>query len=234
MKVEIWSDVMCPFCYIGKRRFEEALQQSGHQDKIEIEWKSFQLNPDLKTDPSVNFMQHLADAKGWTLDYTQQLNDHVNQMAAEVGLNYSSDRVVANSFNAHRFSHLAKKRQLGNEAEEALFKAYFTNGQNIDDTATLIALGTEIGLNAEELKQVLGSDTYAEDVRQDIAEAQHLGIRGVPFFVMNNKYGISGAQALPVFMETIEKSFTEWEQENSKPALTIIEGQSCTPDGDCN
>ncbi|MEN0052280.1 MAG: DsbA family oxidoreductase [Mucilaginibacter sp.] len=234
MKVEIWSDVMCPFCYIGKRRFEEALLQSGHQDKIEIEWKSFQLNPDLKTDPSINFMHHLADSKGWTLDYTQQLNDHVNQMAAEVGLNYSSNRVVANSFKAHRFSHLAKKYHLGNEAEEALFKAYFTNGQNIDDTATLIQLGTEIGLNAEELQQVLDSDAYAENVKQDIAEAQHLGIRGVPFFVMNNKYGVSGAQALPVFMETIEKSFTEWEQENSKPALTIIEGQSCTPEGDCN
>jgi len=234
MKVEIWSDVMCPFCYIGKRRFEEALQQSGHQDKIEVEWKSFQLNPHLKTDPSLNSIQHLADAKGWTLEYAQQLTDQVNQMAAEVGLTYNANRVVANSFKAHRFSHLAKKHNLGNEAEEALFKAYFTDGQNIDDTATLIKLGTEIGLNTEEIQQVLDSDTYGNDVNQDIAEAQQLGIRGVPFFVMNNKYGVSGAQALPVFLETIEKSFAEWEQENPKPTLTIIDGPTCTPDGDCN
>lgn len=234
MKVEIWSDVMCPFCYIGKRRFEDALQQSGHQDKIEIEWKSFQLNPHLKTDPSVNYIQYLADRKGWTIDYTTQMNDQIAQMASEVGLSYNSTRVVANSFNAHRLSHLAKKYNLGNEAEEALFKAHFIDVQNIDDKATLVKLGTEIGLNAEEIQQVLDSETYANEVEQDIAEAQHLGISGVPFFVMNNKYGVSGAQALPVFLETIEKSFAEWEQENSKPALTIIEGQSCTPDGDCN
>ncbi|MDN3549442.1 DsbA family oxidoreductase [Mucilaginibacter aquaedulcis] len=234
MKVEIWSDVMCPFCYIGKRRFEDALQQSGHQDKIEIEWKSFQLNPHLKTDPSVNYIQYLADRKGWTIDYTTQMNDQIAQMASEVGLSYNSTRVVANSFNAHRLSHLAKKYNLGNEAEEALFKAHFIDAQNIDDKATLVKLGTEIGLNAEEIQQVLDSETYANEVEQDIAEAQHLGISGVPFFVMNNKYGVSGAQALPVFLETIEKSFAEWEQENSKPALTIIEGQSCTPDGDCN
>ncbi|MGF7039957.1 DsbA family oxidoreductase [Mucilaginibacter lappiensis] len=235
MKIEIWSDVMCPFCYIGKRRFEEALQHSGHQDQVEIEWKSFQLNPDMKTDPTLNITQYLADAKGWTLDYARQMNDHVTQMAAEVGLTYNFDRsVVANSFNAHRFSHLAKKHNLGDKAEEALFKSYFTDGLNIDDQDTLIKLGTEIGLDAEEVKLVLDSGTYADDVKHDIAEAQHLGIRGVPFFVLNNKYGISGAQAVPVFQETIEKSFTEWQLENKKPALTIIEGESCSPDGDCN
>jgi len=234
MKIEIWSDVMCPFCYIGKRRFEDALQQSGHQEQVEIEWKSFQLNPDMKTDLSTNINQYLADAKGWTLDYAAQLNDHVTQMAAEVGLTYNFDRaVVANSFNAHRFTHLAKKHGLGDAAEEALFKAYFTKGQNIDDNDTLIKLGVAIGLDAAEIKQVLESDTYADEVKYDIAQAQQLGIRGVPFFVMNNKYGVSGAQAVPVFLETIEKSFTEWQQENQKSSLTIIEGESCSPDGDC-
>ncbi|MDN5287520.1 MAG: DSBA-like thioredoxin domain protein [Mucilaginibacter sp.] len=235
MKIEIWSDVMCPFCYIGKRRFEEALHQSGYQDQIEVEWKSFQLNPDMKTNPDLNIVQYLADTKGWTVDYSQQMHDHLTQMAAEVGLTYHFDQaIVANSFNAHRFSHLAKKYGLGDKAEEALFKAYFTDGQNIDKQDTLIKLGVEIGLDAEEIKQVLDADTYADDVKHDIAEAQQLGIQGVPFFVLNNKYGISGAQAVPVFQETIEKSFTEWQQENTKPALTIIEGESCSPDGDCN
>jgi predicted DsbA family dithiol-disulfide isomerase len=235
MKVEIWSDVMCPFCYIGKRRFEEALDQFGGKDQVEIEWKSFQLNPHLKTDASINISQYLADAKGWTLEYAQQMNAHVTQMAAEVGLTYDFDRaVLANSFKAHRFTHLAKKHNLGDAAEEALFKAYFTEGLNMDDTDTLATLGQNIGLDAAEVREVLSTDAYAENVKQDIAEAEYLGIRGVPFFVMNGKYGVSGAQAVPVFQETIEKSFAEWQQENSKPALTIIEGESCTPDGDCS
>jgi predicted DsbA family dithiol-disulfide isomerase len=234
MKIEIWSDVMCPFCYIGKRRFEDALQQFEHKDKVEIEWKSFQLNPNMVTDPSVNISQYLADAKGWTLDYAQQMNNHVTEMAAEVGLTYHMDTaVVANSFNAHQFTHLAKKHGLGDAAEEALFKAYFTDGKNIDDTDTLAELGTAIGLNADEIKQTIAANTYADAVKHDIAEAQYLGIQGVPFFVMNGKYGVSGAQAVPIFSQTIDKAFDEWNGEQAKPKLNIIEGPTCGPDGDC-
>ena len=234
MKIEIWSDVMCPFCYIGKRRFEDALGQFAHKDEVEVEWKSFQLNPNMKTDPSININQYLADAKGWNLDYAQQMNNHVTEMAEQVGLKYDFDKaVVANSFNAHRFSHLAKTHGLGEAAEEALFKAYFTDGKNIDDKDTLIELGVAIGLNVNEVKQTLDSDAFADAVKHDIAEAQYLGIQGVPFFVMNNKYGVSGAQAVPVFTETLEKSFADWQQDNSKPKLTVIEGESCSPDGDC-
>ena len=234
MKIEIWSDVMCPFCYIGKRRFEDALQKTGHADDIEIEWKSFQLNPDMKTDPTINIDQYLADIKGFSLDHAKELNAHVTQMAAEAGLTYNFDRsVVANSFNAHRFSHLAKKHGLGDKAEEQLFKAYFTDGKNIDDNATLIELGVAIGLDAQEIKQTLESNAYADEVKHDVAEAQYLGIRGVPFFVMDRKYGVSGAQAVPVFEDTLNKAFTEWQQENKKPDLTVIEGESCGPDGNC-
>ena len=234
MKVEIWSDVMCPFCYIGKRRFENALQNFEHGKDVEVEWKSFQLNPNMKTDPTVSINQYLADIKGWDLDQAKSMNDHVTGMAAEVGLTYDFDKaIVANSFNAHRLSHLAKEHGLGEAVEEALFKAYFTEGKNIDDTDTLIELGIPIGLNADELKQTLNSNAFADDVKHDITEAQQLGIQGVPFFVFNNKYGVSGAQAVPVFTQTLEKSFAEWEQENAKSKLTIIEGESCSPDGDC-
>ena len=234
MKVEIWSDVMCPFCYIGKRRFEEALQQFDHKDKIEIEWKSFQLNPDLVTDAALSFTQYLADAKGWTIDYAEKLNADVTRMAAEVGLTYNFDKaVVANSFNAHRLSHLAKSRGLGIAAEEALFKAYFTDGKNIDDETTLVELGVSIGLEAEETLQALQGDAFAEDVKQDIAEAQYLGIRGVPFFVLNEKYAISGAQAVPVFEETLNKAFDEWQNDHMRPDRNIISGDSCTTEGHC-
>ncbi len=234
MKVEIWSDVMCPFCYIGKRRFENALQGFKHKDEVEIEWKSFQLNPDMKTDPNIDIDQYLADVKGFTIDNARQLNAHVTQMAAEAGLTYNFDKaVVANSFNAHRYSHLAKKHGLGIEAEEQLFKAYFTDGKNIDDIDTLVQLGTELGIGADEVKQMLESDAFADEVKHDITQAQYLGIQGVPFFVLNNKYGISGAQAVPVFEQTLEKAFDEWQKENPKPKLEIIEGESCGPDGDC-
>lgn len=232
MKVEIWSDVMCPFCYIGKRRFETALEKSAHKDEIQVEWKSFQLNPDMVTNPEININQYLADIKGWTLEQAEEMNTHVTNMAAEAGLTYNFDKaIVANSFNAHRFSHLSKKHGLGDAAEEQLFKAYFTDGKNTDDINTLVELGTAIGLDAAEVRQALESDAYAGEVKEDIIEAQRLGVRGVPFFVLDRKYGISGAQAVPVFEETIEKAFTEWQQEN--PKLNVIEGDSCGPDGNC-
>ncbi|MGZ3872619.1 MAG: DsbA family oxidoreductase [Mucilaginibacter sp.] len=234
MKVEIWSDVMCPFCYIGKRRFEEALQHFEHKDEIEIEWKSFQLNPDVVTDPDITIDEYLADKKGWTIDHARQMNAHVTQMAAEAGLTYNMDRaIVANSFKAHRFSHLAKKHGLGIEAEEKLFKAYFTDSKNIDDDQTLMAIGKEIGLDPEAVKQTLESDAYANDVKHDVAVAQQLGIQGVPFFVLNNKYGISGAQAVPVFEQTLDKAFAEWQHESARPKLETIDGESCGPDGNC-
>ncbi len=233
MKVEIWSDVMCPFCYIGKRRFESALANFEQNEKVEIEWKSFQLNPDLETDPNINIDQYLADKKGWTLAYAQQMNAYVTGIAADAGLTYNFDKaVVANSFKAHRFSHLAKKYNQGDSAEELLFKAYFTEGKNIDDNETLIALGKEIGLDETELRETLESNAYADNVRHDIAEAGYLGIQGVPFFVMNGKYAVSGAQGVPVFEETLQKAYGEWKN-NQRPQLEVIEGPSCGPDSDC-
>ena len=230
MKVEIWSDVMCPFCYIGKRRFEEALVDFEGRDEVEIEWKSFQLNPHLKTNPNISIHDYLAEIKGWQPEYAKQMNDQVTEMAAQVGLHYDMDRaVVANSFDAHRFAHLAKKHGKGPEAEEALFKAYFTEGKNIADHETLAELGASIGLEADEVRNVLNSDTYAQDVHQDIYEAQNLGIRGVPFFVLNNKYAVSGAQPALVFLSALEKSHGEWKQ---GPQI-INEGDSCDIDGNC-
>lgn len=234
MKIEIWSDVMCPFCYIGKRRFESAMAAFGHREQVEVEWKSFQLNPYMQTDPDMNINQYLAENKGWTPDYARRMNDHVTEMAAAEGLKYDFDKaVVANSFNAHRMAHLAKKYGLGEAAEEALFRAYFTEGKNIDDKETLAGIAASIGLDKAEAEQALESDAFADEVKHDIAEAQYLGIQGVPFFVMNRKYGVSGAQAVPVFTQTLETSFAEWQQENNKPDLSVMEGESCSPGGDC-
>ena len=225
---------MCPFCYIGKRRFEQALQQFDGKADVEIEWKSFQLDPTLVTDPSLNVTQHLADKKGWTIDHARQMSDQVTQMAAEVGLTYDFEKaVVANSFDAHRFAHLAKHNGKGDEAEEALFNAYFTEGKNIADHNTLAELGETIGLDKTIVEQTLASDDYAGDVQLDIATAQRYGISGVPFFVMDNKYGVSGAQAVPVFLQTLEKAHSEWALANKPAKLDVIEGDSCEVGGDC-
>lgn len=233
MKIQIWSDVMCPFCYIGKRRFEQALEKFEHKDEIEVEWKSFQLNPNLVTDPTININQYLADIKGITIDHAKQLNDQVTQMAAEAGLTYDFDKaVVANSFDAHRFAHLAKQNGLGDEAEEALFKAYFTEGKNIADHETLAELGASIGLDKDEVAHTLKGNKYAINVNQDIAQAQQLGVRGVPFFVMDMKYAVSGAQPVDAFTQTIEKAYSEWVV-NKTAKLEIIEGDSCDINGNC-
>ncbi len=211
MTVEIWSDVMCPFCYIGKRKFENGLSQFAGKDNVQVIWKSFQLSPDMKTNPGKNINQYLTEHKGISLQEAKRMNDNVTELAKKVGLVYNLDTaIVANSFNAHRFSHFAKQYGKQDEAEERLFSAYFTEGKNTDDLSTLIELGKEIGLDAETLKIALNEDTYADEVKADIREAHQMGVRGVPFFVFDRKYAVSGAQDSQVFLQTLEKSFSEW------------------------
>ncbi len=234
MKVEIWSDVMCPFCYIGKRKFENALAEFPKQKQVEIIWKSFQLSPEIQTNPNQNVNELLAVLKGIPLEQAIQMNNHVSGMAAIVGLTYNfATAVVANSLKAHRFSHLAKSLGLQNEAEESLFRAYFTEGRNTDDTETLVKLGEEIGLDASLTREVLEGNQYAHDVRADILEAQQLGIRGVPFFVFDRKIGVSGAQESAVFKQALERSFGEWEDENQKPGSENSSDSSCEVGEDC-
>jgi predicted DsbA family dithiol-disulfide isomerase len=214
MLVEIWSDVMCPFCYIGKRKFEAALAQFPDRADIQLVWKSFQLSPDMKTDTAKKIHQYLAEHKGFSLQEAKRMNDQVTLLAAKVGLIYNFDKsIVANSFNAHRFSHFAKQNGKQNEAEEKLFQAYFTDGKNIDDYSTLIQLATEIGLDAATLKVALENGMYADEVKKDVYEAQQVGVRGVPFFVFNRKHAVSGAQESQLFLQTLAKSFAEFRKE---------------------
>jgi predicted DsbA family dithiol-disulfide isomerase len=205
--VEIWSDVMCPFCYIGKRQFEAALAQFPDRERVEVVWKSFQLDPDLKTNPDKSVVQSLMESKGWSEAQTRQAMSQVIDMAASVGLTYHFDKaVVANSFDAHRFTHFAKKRGLQSEAEEKLFAAYFTEGRNTADHQVLAQLGAAIGLDAAEVLEVLAGNGHADEVRYDIYEARQIGVTGVPFFVFNRKYAVSGARGTEVFSEMLEKA----------------------------
>jgi len=207
MKVEIWSDVMCPFCYIGKRNFELALKEFPQKEQVEIEWKSFQLNPAMVTDPSKNINEFLAEHKGISVAQAKQMNDRVTEMAREVGLHYDFDKaIVANSFDAHRLSHFAKKHGVQNAVEELLFKAYFTEGKNTADHEILIAIAVEAGLNSEEARTMLASNQFADDVNNDIYEAQQVGARGVPFFVFDYKYAVSGAQPSELFLQVLNRA----------------------------
>jgi predicted DsbA family dithiol-disulfide isomerase len=213
MIVEVWSDVMCPFCYIGKRKFEAALARFEHRDHVQLVWKSYQLAPDMKTDPTLSINDYLAAHKGITAGEAEEMHAHVTEMAAAAGLEYNFNRtVVANSFDAHRFIHFAKQAGRQNEAEETLFHAYFTDGKNIADLDTLIHLGTGIGLDAAALRSALENGSFADDVRADIYEARQVRVQGVPFFLFDGKYTVQGARDSEVFLQTLEKSYAGWKR----------------------
>jgi predicted DsbA family dithiol-disulfide isomerase len=236
MKVEVWSDIMCPFCYIGKRNYERALEQIADADKIEIEWKSFQLDPTIpqKIENKKSVYQYLAERKGMSVEQSQRMHSNVVNTAKNAGLEYNFDKaVIANSFDAHRIIQLAKNKKLGDVAEETFFFAYFTDGKDLGEYDTLLELGQKIGLEEAEIRDVLDTNKYADEVKQDIQLASTFGIQGVPFFVIDRKYGISGAQPIEIFKQTLDQAISEWKQEQNPAKLETIQGETCSIDGNC-
>ncbi len=212
MKIEIWSDVVCPFCYMGKRKFELALEQFSGKEDVEVMWHSFQLDPAAKKLEGKDIHDYLAAKYGRTRDWAKEKNDEVAARAKEVGLEYNFDKAIpVNTFDAHRLIHLAAAHGLQGEAEQRLFAAYFTEGKDISDPDTLAELGAGIGLDRDEVRRTVESSDYADAVRGDIEEAGELGIHTVPFFVFNRKYAISGAQPSHLFLETLKKVSDEEE-----------------------
>lgn len=210
MKIEIWSDVRCPFCYIGKKNFEAALEQFPQKEAVEVIWKSFELDPNLKTQPQKNNLDHFTQTKGVSREQALGMFKNAGDMARKAGLDMQLDKsVVANSFKAHRLIQLAKSKGLGSEIEEVLFRTYFSQHKNIDDNEVLLQAGITAGLEEKDIKEVLESDKFAVEVRNDQSEAQEIGVTGVPFFVFNRKYAVSGAQPSQAFLETIEKVYAE-------------------------
>lgn len=228
LKIQIWSDVMCPFCYIGKRKLEEALDQFENKEAVSIEWKSFQLDPRAKYQPGDNTFDYLARKYGHDRNWSVAMHENVTQQAKAVGLDYHFEKLVlANSLNAHRLSHLAKKHNLGDDFEEVLFKAHFTQGLDIDNKTTLTQLALEIGLKLEEIESVLHSDAYINEVEQEMNEAQKLGANSVPFFVFDDKYAVTGAQSSEVFLKTLQKT---WEEGSFDVAINF---QNSTMENSC-
>lgn len=210
-----------------------ALEKFQHKNNVQVEWQSFELDPNLVTEKNVNARDHLAEIKGISKVKAKEMNQYVAQVAKEVGLDFNFEKViVANSFNAHRLIQFAKTKGLGNEAEEALFKAHFIEGKNIDDIQTLTQTGVSIGLDENETREILVSDAFAKEVKQDEMQAQEFGISGVPFFVLNNKYAVSGAQSPETFLQALEQTRKETLEEK-KPVI-ITEGETCSIDGKCD
>jgi predicted DsbA family dithiol-disulfide isomerase len=202
MKIEIWSDVMCPFCYLGKKHLEEALRIWGGE--AEVEWKSYQLNPSLGTDP-VSTITYLREAKGMSPEALAGSFSSLQSAGAEKGIRLDFENAkIVNTLAAHRFLQLAKEEGKGDAAEELLFEAHFSKGENVADPEVLKGIADRLGI--EDAERAQREPRYVQAVQTDVLEAQAIGVRGVPFFVIDNKYGISGAQPVDVFVNTFKKA----------------------------
>jgi predicted DsbA family dithiol-disulfide isomerase len=232
MKVEIWSDVVCPWCYVGKRRFEKAMARFAHRDQVELVWRSFQLDPTAGPSPAEGGQQvkHLAEKYGRSLAEAQGMLDSMTATAAAEGLDFRFDlNRSGNTFDAHRLLHLGLEHGVQDALKERLDHATFTEGSPVSDHTALRGLAIEVGLPADEVDAVLASDRYADAVRADVAQAAAYGINGVPFFVVDGRYGISGAQPPEVVLQTLEQAWAE------RPALQFVaadgadacEGDAC-------
>lgn len=210
MKVDIWSDVACPWCFIGKRRFEAGLRGFGHADEVEITWHSYQLDPTLPEHYDGTELDYLASRKGMPRERVQQMFDQVAQQAAGEGLRYDFDNlVVANSLRAHHLLHVAARHDVADAVKEELLSAHFEHGTDIGDPAELVAIGVRHGLDAAEVRAGLDDPQIRAEVERDFAQARAYGIQGVPFFVIDGKYGISGAQPAPTFTAALEQAWAE-------------------------
>ena len=226
MKIEIWSDIACPWCWVGKRRLEKALETT--QEKVEITWRAFELDPSAPKERPGTQSEHLAAKYGRTKAQADQMLGQMTDTGKQDGLDFRFDKVKGgNTFDGHRLIHFAGEKGKQDAVKERLLRAYMTEGALMSDPETLVRLGAECGLDAEEVRAMLASDACTKEVREDEALARELGISGVPFFVLDGKYAISGAQPAEVFTKALAMAASEAKK---KPTL-VSEGDACGPDG---
>lgn len=207
MRVDIWSDVICPWCYIGKRQFAAAVESSGRAAEVEVVYRSFELDPAYPADDHTPVRDVLKVKYRMTGEQADEAETAMAQRARSVGLEFSPDRVMGNTFDAHRLIHLASERGVQDQAVELLFRAYFTEGRPVFDQADLTGLAADSGLDPAEAKAALADGSYADAVRADEQQAAELGISGVPFFVLDGRYAVSGAQPAGTFSLALERAF---------------------------
>jgi predicted DsbA family dithiol-disulfide isomerase len=206
MKIEIWSDIMCPFCYMGKKQLEKALEKLPSGNEVEILWRSFELNPDIKYIPGKSVTQYLSEIKNMSIEEVNRMQHKLVEQGKELGIDFNFDQApISNSHNAHKLIHVAQKQGKANQLKEALFHAYFTEGTNVEDTNTLLRLAQKVELDLQPWNNdPFNSETLEEEVKQDIYNAHQVGARGVPFFVFNEAYSLSGAHGADTLYKVIE------------------------------
>lgn len=206
MRIEVWSDYVCPFCYIGKRRLEEALESTGLKDQVEVVFKAYQLDPDSPKVTDLKMHDVLSTKYNMSMDEAKKMTENIAAQAKEVGLDYDFENMRrANTYDAHRLVKLAETENLGEEMTEALLNAYFVEAKQIGDVEFLTQLGESVGLLNDRVRAMLDSDEFSSNVQEDIEEAGQVGVKGVPFFVINRKYAISGAQPAETFAQALRK-----------------------------
>jgi predicted DsbA family dithiol-disulfide isomerase len=227
MNVEIWSDIACPWCYVGKRRFEAALAAFEHRDDVTVTWRSFELDPEAPRERPVDGATHLAEKYGTSRDEALAMQQRMTDVAAEEGLDFRFDVARGgNTFDAHRLLHLAAAHGMQDAMKERLMRAYLSEGEPIGDPATLERLAVEAGLPGDEVRDLLAGDRFAAEVREDETTAARFGIHAVPFFVVDRAIGASGAQPSEVFTELLRRG---WEAR--RPIPVVAGGEACGPEG---
>lgn len=231
MKVEIWSDIMCPFCYMGKRRLEKALEQFDHKEEVTVSFRSFQIDPDAKKNTGLSIHQVLANKVGISAEQAKQMNRQLAMQAKELGLDYDFDNLIpTNTYDALRLSYYAKVKGKMEEMIELMMKAYLVDGLDVGDHNVLAQLAKEIGLNRDEALTVLKGNNYSEQLLKDKQDGLKLGVQGVPFFIINDHYTISGAQPIETFSSALNQAWEE-EVQKKKESTDFIDGY-CS-DGVC-
>jgi predicted DsbA family dithiol-disulfide isomerase len=209
MRVDIWSDVVCPWCYIGKRRFEQGLGEFDHRDQVEVVYHAFELDPSIPAGEGTPILELLSAKYGLTPQQARDAEASVAAKAAADGLTFNPDRVMGNTFDAHRLVRLGRDRGRQDRVLQRLYEAYFSEGAPVFGTSELAGLAEAAGLDGAEAREVLDGDRYAQDVRDDEAQARALGITGVPFAVLDGKYGVSGAQSAETFTAALTQAWAQ-------------------------
>lgn len=210
MRIEIWSDVICPWCYIGKRRLEMALAKFPHWEEVQVTWRSFELDPDFPAQQAGSLEELLAQKYRVSRQEAAAMNERVTAVARESGLEYRLHSArPGNTFDAHRLLHFADSQQLGDRASERLMHAYFSESLPVGERSALVRLAPEFGVTESDAQVVLASNAYAREVRADEARAANFGITSVPFFLIDEQYAISGAQSVEVFADVLQRAWSE-------------------------
>ncbi len=239
MIIEVWSDFVCPFCYVGKRKLEATINASPYKDQVEVIYKAYQLDPNAPQTPQGRGYAALAAHKGGSIEKTKEMYSGITRVAKDYGLTYHMDKAqVVNTFKAHRLAKWARTQNAEHALTELMLDGYFNKGANLNDDATLLEYAKTLGLNIEAAQKVLTSDQFTDEVKYEIFEAKQVGAEGVPFFVFDNKYGIAGAQPDELFVRTLKQTMDEFKPRavilnNNVDGTTSGDGGICGPDDNC-